>query len=143
FEIKYNSQILAWLKDLISVQLNKKNWSWLLLDWACQREKIYDLDRRNQLVHNLRGVEKIDALCYLYSCRVRKRDEEDEDYEKEHEKRRKEVESWNPMPTVKDFYLKEIKQPFVRILCDFELCKDRDPKNFLAKELQDLSDRIQ
>ncbi|MGK7924279.1 MAG: hypothetical protein AB4290_03325 [Spirulina sp.] len=141
FQIKYNSQLLEWLKELISIQLKKKDWSWLLLDWACQHEKIHDLDRRNQLVHNLRGVEKIDALCYLYSCRTKVDSESLEDYEKEHEKRRKEVEGWNPMPTVKDFYIDEIKKPFVRILYDVELCKN-DSTNFLAKDLKDLSDRI-
>jgi hypothetical protein len=55
-----NSIMLIWLK-----RLEPKFEAWKLLDWYCQHYRDRDLDLRNQLIHNLCGIEKSDIVNYL------------------------------------------------------------------------------
>ena len=55
-----NHCLHEWLKNL-----NSQFSSWLLLSWSCMKGKRQDADRRNQLMHNLRGIERQDANRYL------------------------------------------------------------------------------
>ena len=116
-----NSRALKWLKKLgdgIEV-------SWPLLNWI----GIYDRDReqdfRNQLMHNLRGVEKKDVMDYLYG----------------HSEKTNEVDD---SLSVKIAYQEQVKQPFVRALNKLGLLPDTDlGENYLKQELAELARELE
>ncbi|WP_017716231.1 hypothetical protein [Kamptonema formosum] len=58
FELN-NSRLRKWLRNLISFD------EWNLLKWSCTQYRTKKYDLRNQNMHNLRGVEKIDVIRYL------------------------------------------------------------------------------
>jgi len=55
-----NYGLLAWMQNL---DPNFKPWS--LLKWSCERYRNSDDDLRNQLLHNLRGMEAAEVCEYL------------------------------------------------------------------------------
>lgn len=55
---------LKWLNSLGKLH----NKYWYSLVWSCTTVREYDYDRRNQLMHNLRGIEKIEVIHYLLGC---------------------------------------------------------------------------
>ncbi|WP_016953588.1 hypothetical protein [Anabaena sp. PCC 7108] len=66
FSVVGNNQgMVAWLCELCK-QAPKKNFqSWTLLKWIGKYVREREADRRNQLMHNLRGVTEIDVIRYL------------------------------------------------------------------------------
>ena len=52
--------MLPWLKGLES-----RFKPWALLEWSCAKVRERNDDLRNQLMHNLRGVEKQEVIEYL------------------------------------------------------------------------------
>ena len=60
---EFNLQnLLNWLYQLTST---KKKDYWKLLTWSCTSLREHEFDRRNQLMHNLRGVKKEEVILYL------------------------------------------------------------------------------
>jgi hypothetical protein len=60
FKTNANNVMLAWLNNLKpSLQ------TWANLKWSCDYYKDRESDLRNQLMHNLRGMEDSDAIGYL------------------------------------------------------------------------------
>ncbi|MDB9430687.1 hypothetical protein PN482_17760 [Microcystis aeruginosa CS-555/01A07] len=60
---EFNLQnLLNWLYQLTST---KKEDYWELLTWSCTSLREHEFDRRNQLMHNLRGVKKEEVILYL------------------------------------------------------------------------------
>lgn len=55
-----NSIMLEWLQ-----LLEPKLKPWALLQWSCKYHRNRENDLRNQLMHNLRGIEKQDVIKYL------------------------------------------------------------------------------
>lgn len=113
-----NNALLKWIKNL-----EPQFRAWALLDWIGEYEREFEDDRRNQLMHNLRGVEKKDVLAYLYG----KPDGKD---------------TMDESLCVREVYRTEIKEPFVKALCDFGLCGERDEKNFVEEALQKLANSL-
>ncbi|MGL4503142.1 MAG: hypothetical protein ACRC2M_24125, partial [Planktothrix sp.] len=56
-----NYAMLPWLKCL-----EPKFKPWALLEWSSDNKKDQDDDLRNQLMHNLRGVEKQEVIEYIF-----------------------------------------------------------------------------
>ena len=60
---EFNLQnLLNWLYQLTST--TKEDY-WELLTWSCTSLREHEFDRRNQLMHNLRGVKKEEVILYL------------------------------------------------------------------------------
>ena len=60
---EFNLQnLLNWLYQLTST---KKEDYWKLLTWSFTSVREHEFDRRNQLMHNLRGVKKEEMILYL------------------------------------------------------------------------------
>jgi hypothetical protein len=57
-----NFSLLAWLKNL-DPQFSQLCWK--LLEWSCKQKRNGEYDLRNQLMHNLRGVEDGEVIDYL------------------------------------------------------------------------------
>lgn len=55
-----NANLLPWLKALRADFV-----SWPLLNWICDDKRSTEQDLRNQLMHNLRGIEEEDVVRYL------------------------------------------------------------------------------
>ncbi|NET45715.1 hypothetical protein [Okeania sp. SIO2B3] len=102
-----NSIMLAWLKNL---ELGFQ--SWPLLEWSCEYYKEREKDLRNQLVHNLRGMEKSDVAEYLMGYKKVETDD------------------------VMKIYNEKVKQPFFEAIKLFKLDYTREK---LDKELKNLA----
>ncbi|MBD2568853.1 hypothetical protein [Anabaena lutea] len=64
-DIGSNQGMVAWLCELCK-QAPKKNFQpWTLLKWIGKYVRKREADRRNQLMHNLRGVTERDVIRYL------------------------------------------------------------------------------
>lgn len=57
--------LLNWLKQITG---SRSQYYWNLLVWSCTRIREFDDDRRNQLMHNLRGIRELDVIHYLLGC---------------------------------------------------------------------------
>jgi hypothetical protein len=57
--------LLKWLKKLTKTEVRDYG---NLLVWSCTHNREFDHDRRNQLMHNLRGVRELDVIHYLLGC---------------------------------------------------------------------------
>lgn len=124
-----NTSLFQWLKDLISTYMKPHQWVWNNLQWTMKYKREYDDDLRNQLMHNLRGIEKKHLLAYLKGePQNRDRQDETEDLE-----------------TV---FRNEIKDKFILVMSKIFLNDDgksfiaNDSNNKIRKDLKDLSDRL-
>ncbi|MBD2359522.1 hypothetical protein H6G41_34120, partial [Tolypothrix sp. FACHB-123] len=107
-----NYILLAWLLNLES------NFSpWALLKWSCKDKRGYDDDRRNQLLHNLRGMEDESVKEYLLG-----------------------YDSDISASSVDEAYEKHVKEPFVSALKLFNLLPEH-PTN-LKQKLKDIANSI-
>ncbi len=112
FKTNANNAMLAWLSELKS---DFKPWE--NLKWSCNYYKDRESDLRNQLMHNLRGMEDSDVIKYLLGS------PNDE-----------------PVTTnVKETYEKHVKQPFTRAISLLNLPCKRDK---LQVRLQNLADSL-
>ncbi len=89
-----NCRMFKWLN-----QLGKFN-GWKLLEWTCTYKRDREQDKRNQLMHNLRGVTKLDVIQYL---------------------KNPDGNDANPDENVAEVYRRFVKQPFRDALLDLEL----------------------
>ncbi len=116
-----NNALLLWLKAIDpTIQ------TWSLLDWIGKYQREFEDDRRNQLMHNLRGVEKKDVMLYLYGYTKSEKDIDD---------------SKDDSKEVHQVYQDEVKQPFISALHSLGLLKNNSEFN-LIKKLQDLANRL-
>ncbi|MEA5620471.1 hypothetical protein VB711_21875 [Cronbergia sp. UHCC 0137] len=60
-----NQAMVAWIRELCKQSPKKNFQSWRLLTWIGQYTREREADRRNQLMHNLRGVTEEDVIRYL------------------------------------------------------------------------------
>ena len=107
-KIQYKNELIKWLNNWAG-----DGWSWKLMDKQQQ-------DVRNQLVHNLRGVEPSDVVQYLRGETI--------------------IAGKDITEKVVCVYRTEVKQPFVRAMKEMELLPEDEPEeNKLSKDLEDLA----
>jgi hypothetical protein len=104
-----NFALIAWLKNIDS-NFHK----WPLLTWYCSKREAND-DLRNQLMHNLRGVEDREVIDYLLG------------YEN------------HQLTEVMDAYVHHVKQPFLNAINHFKLPYKREKLN---KRLQAVANSL-
>lgn len=106
-----NNALIAWLKKL------EPNFNpWLLLDWSCQKYRNNEEDLRNQLLHNLRGMETKDVIKYLLG------DDKPKDTDTD----------------VMKIYNEKVKQPFFSAIDLFNLSYKRERVHNILKEIAEL-----
>lgn len=144
----HNFRILKWLKKLINnsdsfienqfqKEIDENNWTWDLLEGSCKYYKEYEQDRRNQLMHNLRGVKKEDVLEYIYGNFSGNS-------------------SLNQMnQNVENVYKEEVKKHFVKVLSFVRAIyivsilqtkpvkENESDKNYIDEELKRIADELQ
>lgn len=108
-----NKVMLYWLK-----KLEPKFKPWSLLEWSCEYHRDRDKDLRNQLMHNLRGVEKSDVINYLLGNKNLAQNEGD---------------------NIMDIYNNKVKQPFLDAINLLGLSFSKEKLN---KELNKLADLL-
>lgn len=92
-----NYAMLPWLKGLES-----RFQPWKLLEWSCAKVRERNDDLRNQLMHNLRGVEKQEVIEYLLGYKSVNTDD------------------------VMEAYNNQVKQPFLAAIELFDLPYQRE-----------------
>ncbi len=112
FKTNANNVMLAWLN-----KLKPKLRTWANLEWSCDYYKDRESDLRNQLMHNLRGMEDSDAIGYLLGYPSAK----------------------PSITTVMDAYSKNVKNPFLEAI---ELLKLPCDKGKLQKRLNAISSEM-
>ncbi|MBW4494157.1 MAG: hypothetical protein KME26_13930 [Oscillatoria princeps RMCB-10] len=129
--------LFNWLKQITG---SRSQDYWNLLVWSCTRIREFDDDRRNQLMHNLRGVRELDVIHYLLGCpKITTAvggplNELQEEYQK-----------YANMPSlnfqnVTEVYKKFVKDKFLDTLKSFGLWDDVSQKYTpLPKELEELA----
>ncbi|QOV22396.1 hypothetical protein [Anabaenopsis elenkinii] len=105
-----NSGMIAWLSNI-----DNNFPKWPLLVWYCRGSRNTDDDLRNQLMHNLRGVEDRELIAYLSAG--------------------KECQSTDVMKVYTDY----VKQPFLTAINYFNLPYNREK---LVKRLQEIADSL-
>lgn len=119
-----NSRQLQWL-----CELRQDFKAWAMLEWSCQYKREREDDLRNQLLHNLRGVEKDDVRNYLLG------------YKKDSIR----VFSGNlknDMNQVTQAYIEYVKRPFMKSLKLFSLWREEQTENKLQQKLQEIADSL-
>jgi hypothetical protein len=96
---------------------------WKLLEWSGQHEREFEDDKRNQLMHNLRGVEKKEVAEYLLG------------YDKELIEKSRKIKS-----DVLYIYQEFVKKQFVEAINDLELPYKEEPK--LKQQLTELANEL-
>jgi hypothetical protein len=114
FKTNANNVMLEWLKNL-----NPKLQTWANLKWSCDYYKDRESDLRNQLMHNLRGMEDSDVIDYLLG------------YSK--------VKPNNIATVVIDAYSQNVKKPFLEAIALLKLPCD---KGKLQKRLNAIADDL-
>lgn len=110
YKTNANNGLLKWLRQL---RIDFKPWA--QLQWSCNYERNHENDLRNQLMHNLRGMEESDVIDYLLG------------YENHH------------ITNVMEAYNNQVKQPFLTALTLFNLPFKREK---LTKKLQQIADAL-
>jgi hypothetical protein len=117
-------------------KVSPENWQWELLKWSCDNNRPHEQDRRNQLMHNLQGVQKKDILKYLYGNPPNPLSEEQLNQ------------------NVENVYKNEVKKRFVEVLSfvqalysatflhKTELKDDHFEENSIDRELKEIVDRL-
>lgn len=117
-----NNALLLWLKAIDpTIQ------TWSLLDWIGKYQREFEDDRRNQLMHNLRGVEKKDVMLYLYGYTKSEKDIDD---------------SKDDSKEVHQVYEDEVNKPFIKALHSLGLLNDNSDVNSIEQDLKDLANRL-
>ncbi|KYC38637.1 hypothetical protein WA1_36280 [Scytonema hofmannii PCC 7110] len=111
FKTNKNSVMLAWLQQLIS---NVKLWGNLIQ--SCDDNRDRENDLRNQFMHNLRGMEDIDAIQYLLGSQ-----------------------NQPSVSNVMDAYNHHVKQPFLETINILGIPYERDK---LQKKLKKIADSL-
>jgi hypothetical protein len=112
-----NNALLLWLKAIDpTIQ------TWSLLDWIGKYQREFEYDRRNQLMHNLRGVEKKDVMLYLYG------------YTK--------LEDIDDSQEVHQVYKEKVKKPFINALHSLGLLNSNSDVNSIERDIQTLANKL-
>ncbi len=106
-----NDKMLDWL-----CKLEPKFQPWAVLKWSCNYYKNREDDLRNQLVHNLRGMEKNDVIQYLLGYKPSELQED-----------------------VMKVYNENVKEPFVKAINLFKLPYTKEK---LRQTLEKLADSL-
>ncbi len=112
FKTNANNVMLEWLH-----KLKPELRTWVNLEWSCDYYKDRESDLRNQLMHNLRGMEDSDVIEYLLGYPKVK----------------------PSITTVMDAYSKNVKKPFLDAI---ELLKLPCDKGKLQKRLNAISSEM-
>jgi hypothetical protein len=119
-----NSRQFKWLCEL------KPDFkAWAILEWSCQYKREREDDLRNQLLHNLRGVEKDDVRNYLLG-------------HKEDSIKIFLGKSKDEINQVYLAYIEYVKKPFFKSLKFFGLWSNEDIENKLEQKLQEIADSL-
>ncbi|MEH2076910.1 MAG: hypothetical protein V7K57_21330 [Nostoc sp.] len=108
--INKNDSLIDWLK-----KLDNSFSDWPLLRWYCKKDRYANDDLRNQLMHNLRGVEDKEVINYLLG------------YEN------------HQANDVMSAYVNHVKQPFLNAINYFKLGYKREKLN---KTLQEIAESL-
>ncbi|WP_223278170.1 hypothetical protein [Nostoc sp. 'Peltigera membranacea cyanobiont' 232] len=108
--INKNDSLIDWLK-----KLDNSFSDWPLLRWYCNKDRYANDDLRNQLMHNLRGVEDREVIDYLLGY-------------KNHQ-----------VNDVMSAYVYDVKQPFLNAINYFKLGYKREKLN---KKLQEIAESL-
>ncbi|AFY30687.1 hypothetical protein [Calothrix sp. PCC 7507] len=119
-----NSTELQWL-----CELRQDFKAWGLLEWSCQYRKTED-DLRNQLLHNLLGVNQQEVRDYLLG------------YKDTSIKRFLGSIKQKAINEVYEAYHQEVKLPFLKALKLFGLWKDEANNNKLEIKLKEIADSL-
>ncbi|GJD16179.1 hypothetical protein RIVM261_011350 [Rivularia sp. IAM M-261] len=116
WEVNSNLSLYKWLQAL------KPSFkAWRLLEWASvgkDENKEFEYDIRNQIMHNLRGVEEKDVIKYLAG---------NQDVN---------------ISTAKETYIEKVKKPFLKALKLFGLVEEYEIENSLEKQLKKIADTL-
>ncbi|MEA5518813.1 hypothetical protein [Limnoraphis robusta] len=118
FEIK-NFRLYKWLRQLAHFE------DWLLLEWSCRYQREREDDRRNQLMHNLRGTTPDAVVKYLLGSDS--------------------PEALNPkiiQSNVVVIYRENVKKPFVKALHDLDLISEESSENKLKERLEGVAQTL-
>ncbi len=118
-----NHRLLKWVQELVSQKTKLHNWEWELLNWSCTYIRNYEDDRRNQLMHNLRGMEVESVLTYLYG----------------YSKNEGNIDTTESVATV---YIREIKAKFSSALYRLKLIENDSADNLLKAELKKIANSL-
>lgn len=132
---KYNSWLYSLLLDIANATSCELR-TWNLLDYIGTHKRGFEQDRRNQSVHNLRGVTVRDTLSYLLG-NPKLSEQKYQDYLTLLQK--------NGNPRVEDVvrvYQTEVQTPFRQAIKDVGLSTEDRSENKLQQELDDLADRL-
>ena len=132
-----NSRQFKWLCEL------KQDFKpWAILSWSCQYERIKEDDLRNQLLHNLVGVEKIEVRDYIcgYNNDSIKRIEQLSN--KSNQINEQLSDKPNQINEVDEAYKQNVKTPFLKSLKLFGLLQENTIENRLQNKLQQIADSI-
>ncbi len=120
-----NSRSLKWLEELAA---DKKQVTWPLLTWTCHHIREREDDIRNQLMHNLRGVEKKDVIDYLYG------------YPNSSNTNNVAI---NYEQSVQAVYVEQVKEPFIKAMHCLGLLDSDSSGNKLQSTLNELAAKLQ
>lgn len=116
WDVNSNLSLYKWLQAL------KPSFkAWQLLEWASvgkDENKEFEYDIRNQIMHNLRGVEEKDVIKYLAG---------NQDVN---------------IGTAKETYIEKVKKPFLKALKLFGLVEEYEIDNSLEKQLKKIADDL-
>jgi len=130
-----NSRAWKWFKKLLENHTNTSIDEWPLMEWIGKFKREYELDRRNQTVHNLRGLTAKDAIGYLLGNPT-------EQTPKYQEYSRFLDENANPSADdVVGVYKKEILEIFEKTLKDIGL-DDNGERQTLQQRLDTLANHL-
>ncbi|MBD0261273.1 MAG: hypothetical protein ICV78_00720 [Tolypothrix sp. Co-bin9] len=114
FKTNANNVLLAWLYQLRN---DFEPLAWANLKWSCTYDRERESDLRNQLMHNLRGMEDSDVIEYLLGYPEIKPN----------------------VTSVMDTYSNHVKTPFLKAIEVLKLPCDRTK---LRKQLQEIADSL-
>ena len=129
--IEKPDHLLPWVYELTNT--NNGDY-WNLLIWSCTHKRDFNSDRRNQLMHNLRGVKKEEVILYITDP------EELEQYLQDTQNYRN-LRNINLSEPVNEVYQREVKQKFIAALIN--LCGfDENSYKSLESKINDLSQSL-
>jgi hypothetical protein len=123
---------------------------WANLSWSCQYERDREDDLRNQLLHNLLGVEKKEVVSYIfgYNDDIIKRflnSIHNSNNQNKHPINKNEPANNQYEPSINEVhaaYLQNVKSPFLKALKLFGLSQETGTDNKLQTKLQQIADSI-
>jgi len=120
-----NTRSLKWLEELAA---DKEQVTWPLLTWTCHHIREREDDIRNQLMHNLRGVEKKDVIDYLHG------------YPNDSNTNNVAI---NYEQSVQAVYVEQVKKPFIKAMHCLGLLDSGSSGNKLQSTLNELAAELQ